>query len=198
MQQSANEQSADFSEEVIWRAMHQDSHSLLAKLRRRSLHVFGWNAAVVLVFVGVLFIPPPHPDFRLLLGILDVVFVGLLGITYYRYHLMKRGMDFTLPIHTVLRECYYSVKRTLRIEELSTLAVLPISTIFGGALGRMISKGDGLNEILTDTTFLWLLLGLGVVLTPLGYWMTCKMNAYLFGGLLKRMKEDIEQLEVVN
>ena len=67
--------------------------------------------------------------------------------------------------------------------------------ILGGLLIGNHAKGNTLAEFLQDPKRLLLAIGLMVVLVPLMYFLSSKMNQYAYGKLIEDLQNNIRRME---
>ncbi|MDB4728210.1 hypothetical protein OAF63_05425, partial [Saprospiraceae bacterium] len=67
--------------------------------------------------------------------------------------------------------------------------------IIGGMLLSKVMRGGTIEYALQDSTFLMRALTLIVILVPLMWWATSKMNKAAYGELMDRLRNNIRRLE---
>jgi hypothetical protein len=125
--------------------------------------------------------------------ILGYYLVALLFSLWQLGYLRQKAvlMDGDL-LHT-LKGYYDLVKLNLRIDAIANWLVYPMSFALG-FFYAVIDPGESVWDVLkTPTLSIPLILGM-LIITPLLWWLNQRINQKVFGNLLARLKENIEEL----
>lgn len=190
-----SEPGISISPKEIRESMRQRPEGVLRKLRNQLLIkliftvVFTIGYIVLVVLFDDLFV-------RLLFGVL--ILVHLVGIWFFtrQWLRLKRELDFAGPVIGVLEEYLVSIRRTLKVEELTGLLLYPVA----GSAGFFFSLTQEMDwSRIMESRWIWITwLITIVVLTPLAHLLAKWMNRVSFGKYLSRLDGYIADLKGTN
>jgi hypothetical protein len=178
----------------ILAALQQHSNAPLAKIERIVLIRLYAVLAYLVLASGFMVYSWAYPEKKGIAWIiLGYYFVALLFSLWQLWYLRQKAvlMDGDL-LHT-LKGYYALVKLNLRIDTIANWLVYPMSFALG-FFYAVIDPGESMWDIL-HTPGLSIPLTLGMlIITPLLWWLNQRINQKVFGNLLARLKENIEEL----
>ncbi|MEQ8582935.1 MAG: hypothetical protein RIC30_11645 [Marinoscillum sp.] len=130
---------------------------------------------------------------QVLLTILLAAYLVGAVLLYQELQILNRGVDMTQDVLHGLTTYRDRIKRVLRYEESTALALYPVSISGGFFLGFQIVDRDA--QIMTQTIH-WIFLVMTIVLLTVGgHWLARWMNRKAFGKYLDRLDQTINELE---
>jgi hypothetical protein len=179
-----------FQEAEIESAIRQESHGLLATIRKKVF--IKWLFCLfftVLIAVGTPFVNVLASQVILLFLLVAYLFGSIM--LWQEYQHLKHGIDMSKSLKEGLREYYDRVRKVLKYEEVIGLVLYPFSLSAGFFLG--LSLGE--NPIMSQQKHWIALIICIIVFTPVGHFMAKWMNRKGFGKYMKQLKQNIDELE---
>lgn len=184
------------NKEEIMKTIHMDSNTTIGQLKTRLMYKRNWTLIFLAAFIiwGLF-----NLNNGLILGMIGVlvVFYGAGSLMIHNY---LRQMDDELELSgetlSIMKWNYKLIAGALKFEKVWAIVSMPIIMIVAVIISQAY-KGMALADMLQNSTLLITLIICIVVLVPLGYLMTNKMNQYGFGGLVEQLKKNIHQMEIV-
>jgi len=132
---------------------------------------------------------------QILLTILFVAYLVGAVLLYQELQILNRGVDMTQDVLHGLTTYRDRIKRVLRYEESTALALYPVSISGGFFLGFQLVDREA--QIMTETIH-WVFLVITILLFTIGgHWLARWMNRKAFGRYLDRLDETIEELREI-
>lgn len=180
--------------ETIMNAIYQESNSTIANLKKRLGQKMNWIIFFITVFSAWALFNWNNLDMFIILGIISVYYViGLIGI-WMNYRKMSKHIDFSNQTLSLMKTQDKLMKNALNFEKIWGLCFFPIAAIDGLLIGNII-KGKTIVGLFQDPTFLMIALVCVIILVPLGYLASNKMNQAAYGGLMERLQNNIRRME---
>ncbi len=130
---------------------------------------------------------------QILLTILFVAYLVGAVLLYQELQILNRGVDMTQDVLHGLTTYRDRIKRVLRYEESTALALYPVSISGGFFLGFQLVDREA--QIMTQTIH-WVFLVITILLLTIGgHWLARWMNRKAFGQYLNRLDETIKELK---
>ena len=186
--------SGNLNKEEIMTAIHEKSKTEVAKLHKNLPIKKNWALIIVISFsIGMVF-SYTFPQAILILGCMNALYLA--AFFRIRFSLNKVDKKFTLDnnILSTLKMNLSIFKSILSEEKKVFIGLLPF-LILGGMLLPRVYFGDPLIDIVSQTKFWITLIGCVLVITPLVYYLTVKANKMVFDNHIKRISENITELE---
>lgn len=180
--------------EQIMKAIYQESNSTIASLKKRLLGKLVW-IVFFLVAGGIwMLFSLDRPELLMIQGaFMSTYLLGLL-VMGLEYRKMDDNFDFTDQTLPLMKKQDQAIKRALGFEKIWGVITFPLA-ILGGLIVGNHYKGVTLMEFFQNPKSLLLALALIVVLVPLMYWLSGKMNQYAYGNLMQKLQNNIRRME---
>ncbi|MEQ9304896.1 MAG: hypothetical protein RJQ14_13390 [Marinoscillum sp.] len=180
------------TEEEIMANISAKSSGTIEKLRKNVKYKLGYAIGFAAVFGGVIPFAFPLAS-QVLLTVMFVAYLVGAVLLYQELQILKKGLNMDQDIRHGLIEYRDRIKRVLKYEESTALALYPVSVSGGFFLGMQLVDRDA--EIMTET-FHWVVLILTIVLFTIGgNWLAKWMNRKAFGKYLDGLDETISELD---
>ena len=180
----------------IMDAIRKESSTTLSGLRKSLMHKLAWIVFFIIAFTIWMFIESDKIELIKVLGFFTALyaisFVALLPL----YFKMDDSVNMTENTLTTLKKNRTLLKNMFMIERLFAVFGLPISIIVG-ALIRRIYNGQTIAGAMSDTKLLFFLIGCIIVITPILFYISEKMNEMAFGKNRSKLEQNIARLEVL-
>lgn len=189
---SETEEFTHLSEEEIMANISAKSSGTIEKLRKNVKYKLGYAIGFSAVFGGIIPFAFPLAS-QVLLTVMFVAYLVGAVLLYQELQILKKGLNMDQDIRHGLIEYRDRIKRVLKYEESTALALYPVSVSGGFFLGMQLVDRDA--EIMTET-FHWVVLILTIVLFTIGgNWLAKWMNRKAFGKYLDGLDETISELD---
>lgn len=173
--------------------LHEVSATPLRKLKR-NLKIGIAYALVISMLYGVLIYM--FPLWQVQLGLIVVTAFNV-WIAYHSYQLVKKinAYDPSRNVLVTLRTVYSGFKEWFRQQYRMAALVYPVAAAAGYMLGGTIGSGLSIEEFFAKPFVGWALLGVIIVLVPLGLLLAKWMNRRAYGRYVDQLRETITALE---
>lgn len=189
---SETEEFTHLSEKEIMANISAKSSGTIEKLRKNVKYKLGYAIGFAAVFGGIIPFAFPLAS-QVLLTVMFVAYLVGAVLLYQELQILKKGLNMDQDIRHGLIEYRDRIKRVLKYEESTALALYPVSVSGGFFLGMQLVDRDA--EIMTET-FHWVVLILTIVLFTIGgNWLAKWMNRKTFGKYLDGLDETISELD---
>jgi len=180
--------------EKIMKAIYQESNSTIATLKKRLKGKLAW--VVLFLTAGSIWMlfSLDQPELLMIQGGFMAMYLLGLIVMGLEYRKMDNHFDFTDQTLSVMKKQDQAIRRALRFETNWGIIAFPLAVIGGLLLGH-VSKGRIIAEFFQDPKSLILTLVLIIVLVPIMYVLTNKMNDHAYGGLMKDLQNNIRRME---
>jgi hypothetical protein len=183
-------------EDTIMNAITQESKSNVAELKERLKYKMYWSVFFIGLFSVILFYKLNNPDLVLLLGIIVAAYVlGLVSMFVKFRQITTVSLEETNLLQS-LKKNLKVIKTVLNLEKIWGYIVFTpmiLISIFGG----FVLKGRVLSDILNDPVILTTGIISVVVITPILIWVSHKMNKFAYGGMIKKLEDNIIKMETL-
>ena len=126
----------------------------------------------------------------LFLGAYLVAYIGM----WIQYRQMGMELDFSQPILDIMKRNDQLIRKALNVEKVFGICFFPVA-IIGGMLFSKISNGGTLMLAFQDAEFLMRAIVLTIILVPIMWWGSSKMNHSAYGVLMEKLSNNIRRLE---
>jgi len=178
----------------IMEAIYQESNSTISNLKKRLLGKLVWIMFFLIIGSIWMLFSLDRPELLMIIGaFLSVYLLGLI-VMGLEYRKMDEHLDFTDQTLPLMKKQDQVMRRALGFEKIWGIVSFPLA-IIGGLLVGNHYKGVTLMEFFQNPKSLMLALVLIVVLVPLLYFLTGKMNQYAYGNLMDNLQNNIRRME---
>jgi len=180
----------------IMNAIKQESHTTIHKLKVGLKYKMYWTLAFIIGLTILMAYYYTNSDLLILFGSATAIYVfGFLGL-FRNYMKMDDGFHSSDHILSTMKKNKELITGALRGEKIWGYFFLPLSIVYGILFGK-ISKGLSIVEALQEPRTLMIIIVLIVVMTPLLYLLTNKMNQSAYGKNIKSLEENIIRMETL-
>lgn len=180
----------------IMDAIKMESNSNIAELKRRLKYKLYWTIGFFVLFASVLIIFINNPDMVILSGIVTGAYAIGFFPMYFKYKQIDDSISDTKDILESMKYNARMIKSVLKLEKIWGLVVFTPIILIGVFAGRVID-GHTIMETFNDPKILRIGLVLLIVFVPTLIWLTNKMNTFAFGGIIKKLEENIIKMETL-
>ncbi len=183
--------------DTIMTAIIKDSISSVTELKNRLKYKLYWSVFFVVLFSVILLFNLDSTDMILLLSIIVATdLTGFISMFYWYNKINEIPLNDSTLLQS-LKENLKMIKLVLNIEKVwGTVFFTPAIII--GIFAGLVYNGRTLNDIITDPVVLGIGLIAAIIVTPFLIWSSNKMKNYAFGGLLKKLDENITRMETLS
>ncbi len=186
---------AVINKEEIIAAIKSESKNPLQKLRHATKIRLNWTIFFsVFCFLGAV-LSYNYPRAIFLWGVGFTYYFG--GVLLVRHHLNKLDDNFDNNIKSLLENYYQRLTKMLSIEEVVGTFILPVSVVLGYCLSG-VYDGETFTQIFSDATGIALLMGVMIVFTAIGLWVSKRLNYKAYGKYLEQLKTNIDLLNTID
>lgn len=180
--------------EQIMKAIHQESNSTIATLKKRLAAKLYW-IIFFLVAGGIwMLFSLDNPELLMVQGAFMAAYlVGLITMGL-KYRKMDTNLDFNDQTLPLMKKQDQLIRRALNSEKIWGVVAFPLA-IIGGLLLSHVSRGRTVAEFFQDPKSLGLALVLIIVLVPIMYYTSGKMNQSAYGNLMDKLQNNIRRME---
>jgi len=180
--------------EQIMKAIYQESQSTITTLKKRLAHKLYW--IIFFLTVGAIWMTfsLDNPELLMIQGFFMIVYLLGLIVMGLAYRKMDGNFDFTDQTLPLLKKQEQALGKALNFEKIWGIFTFPLG-ILGGLLISHVIKGKTLVEFFQDSKSLGLALILIIVLVPIMYFITGKMNKSVYGNLMEQLQNNIRRME---
>lgn len=180
----------------IMNAIHNDSNSTIATLKKNLKYKMMWIIAFIICFSVWMMFSLDRPELLMIVGALNLSYVIGFILISIKYRKMDNELDFTGNSLSTMKKNLSLIKGALKIEQNWGLFTLPSAIIIGILVSRHYN-GYTIMETLTDSSYLIKIIILLVVMVPLAVMATNKMNKSAFGKQIDKLRDNISKLELI-
>ena len=189
---------SSIEKENIMKAITQDSKSNISELKKRLKYKLYWTVFFIILFSGGLLASLTYNnELAMLVGFIVIAYVlGFISMFMKYRNIKERDME-GLTLLESLKSNFKAIKSVLNYEKIWGVVVFApiiITTVLGGK----VIKGVSISESLNDPNTLLLAVVSITIIVPLMLWLASKMNNFAYGGLLKKMEENIIKMETLS
>lgn len=162
------------------------------KLSQSLMRGLGFIGFFGLVYL-YLFIAMPQPVVKIVLGLLVIFHISGFVWQYLVYKRISTFINFDNNIRSVLGNVYTLVTKTLAAQLKFSWVFFPLSISAGFILG--LSIYTNIEEMLSRPVILISLFAVTILITPLCYFLTKRMNNVAYGKYLHQLEKMLAHLE---
>lgn len=180
--------------EQIMKAIYQESNSTIATLKKRLAAKLYW-IIFFLVAGGIwMLFSLDNPELLMVQGVFMAAYlVGLVAMGL-EYRKMDTSLDFNDQTLPLMKKQDRLIRRALNFEKIWGVVAFPLA-ILGGLLLGHVSRERTLIDFFQDPKKLGLALILILVLVPIMYYVSGKMNQFAYGNLMDKLQNNIRRME---
>lgn len=172
--------------------LKQHSSSPLAKLKSNAI-IKLWLVSFFLVLFSVILFFQTEPLVICLMSILVVTYLIGLIFSIWGYKLIAKEIEMDQPTVSTLQSIVTKMRKASKFEEYFAILIYPISAIAGFMIG--FSLVSPLEKLLNDNTTILLMIGFGILITPLAYFLSLKLNKIFLYNYLDELQKIIEEFK---
>ena len=180
--------------EQIMKAIYQESNSTIATLKKRLKGKLAWIVFFLAAGSIWMLFSLDQPELLMIQGAFMAMYLIGLIVMGLEYKKMKDNFDFTDQTLSVMKKQDQVIRRALGFEKIWGVVFFPLA-ILGGLLISNHSKGHSLAEFFQNPKSLLIALGLIIILVPLMYFITGKMNQHVYGNLMDDLQNNIRRMD---
>lgn len=183
--------------EDIMNAITQESSTTIFQLKKNLKAKLYWTLFFITCFSTWMLFSLNRPELFALIGILNGLYIiGAIGMAY-KFFKMDTNIDYSGDTLTIMRKNYNLIASALKYETVWGVITLPLAIIFGMLVNHQYDNIP-LAQSFTDIDFLKKMIILILVLVPITFVVTNKMNESAFGKLKEKLKSNISRLEIMS
>ena len=180
--------------EQIMKAIYQESNSTIATLKKRLAAKLYWIIFFLIAGGIWMLFSLDNPELLMVQGAFMAAYlVGLIAMGL-KYRKMDVNLDFNDQTLPLMKKQDQLIRRTLNSEKIWGVVAFPLAIVGGLLLGH-VSRGRTLAEFFQDPKSLGLALILIIVLVPIMYYASGKMNQSAYGSLMDKLQNNIRRME---
>ena len=180
------------SSAVVHEAIRRRSGGIMDKLLKAVKYKF-WYSVASFIILLVFMVISENLAVQILIAIIEIAMLAGIYFFYREYRELSREIDITAVPLDVMKRFEARIRKIIRYEEWVGLTMYPLSASAGFIIGVNV---DPNNDPFFDELHEWLIyLAVIAILTPLCHWFARWMNRVAFGKLLKKLNENISELE---
>lgn len=188
--------SQHITKDEIMKAISQESSLTINELKKRLKYKIYWIFFFLAAFTAGLLLSLNYPGTLPVWGIFLALYLAGFLLIFQQYRRMDDGIDPGVDTLTVMKKNAALIKKALSREKQFGFFLIPVALICGLLLPSLY-RGESLTEILSDTTFVLVMLGLLIVLPPLMHLLSNKMNETAYDRYIRQLEENIRKMEEV-
>ena len=180
--------------EQIMKAIYQESNSTISTLKKRLAGKLYWIIFFLIAGGIWMLFSLDQPELLMIQGGFMAAYLLGLIVMGLEYRKMDTNLDFTDQTLPLMKKQNQLIKRALGFEKIWGIISFPLAIIGGLLIGNHYA-GKTLVEFFQDPNRLVLTLGLIVVLVPLMYFLSNKLNKIAYGNLIDNLQNNIRRME---
>jgi len=182
--------------ETIMNAIKTESNSSISQLKKGLKIKLCWAIGIGLGILGFLLFNLGNNDMVILLSIAFAAYAYGSISMYFTYRKIDLNNSDNSDLLTSMKYNTRHIKTILRGEKTWGLIIFIPAVVIGMLLAK-VNNGQTIVESFNDAGFLKAMIGAIVVLVPLMFWMTQKMNKSALGKDLKILEDNIVKMETL-
>lgn len=180
----------------IMDAIHKDSNSTINTLKKNLKYKMMWSFGFIVCFTIWMLFSLDRPELLMIVGALNLSYIIGFILLSFKYRKMDSELDFTQNSLITMKKNLNLITGALKIEQNWGLFTLPSAIIIGILVSRHYN-GYTILETITDSTYLLKIIILLIILVPIAFISTNKMNKSAFGKQLDKLRDNISKLELI-
>jgi len=188
---------AQIEKQNIMDAIKLKSNDDINLLKKRLKHKLNYGIAFIVLFIVLMIWNSDKIEFVKLMSFATVVYLILAILLYIKYKKMGVTTSGNNDILTTMKTNLATIKSALNFERLWGLCIVPLAIPVGLLIGETL-RGETISQSIRDPKFAMVALGLTIVILPLMFIATEKMNKSAYGHLIKGLEENIIKMETLS
>jgi len=188
--------SNNIQKQEIMDAIHKDSNSTISTLKKGLKVKIMWVVLFITLFSVWMLFSLNRPELLLIVGAINVSYTIALILLITQYKKMDSGIDPSDNTLSSMKKNLKLISNALKLEQTWGLFTLPSAIIVGILVSRHYN-GYTIMETFSDPSYLSKIIILMLIITPIAFIMTNKMNKSAFGKHLDKLKENITRMELI-
>ena len=188
--------SNNIQKQEIMDAIHKDSNSTISTLKKSLKIKIMWVTAFITLFSTWMLFSLDRPELLLIVGAMNASYFIALLLLVSQYKKMDSGLDITSNTLATMKKNLNLISNALKIEHTWGLFTLPSALIVGILVSRHYN-GYTIMETFSDPSYLLKIIIMMVIILPLAFITTNKMNKSAFGKYIDKLKENITRMELI-
>ena len=180
--------------EKIMKAIYQESNSTISTLKKRLKAKLYWILFFLIAGSIWMLSSLDQPELLMVQGVFMAVYLLGLIVMGLEYRKMEDDFDFTDQTLSIMKKQDQAIKRALNFENTWGIIAFPLAVLGGLLLGH-VSGGKTLIDFFQDPKSLGLALVLIIILVPIMYFLSKKMNKSVYGDLMEQLQNNIRRME---
>ncbi len=180
--------------EQIMKAIYQESNSTISTLKKRLAGKLYWIIFFLIAGGIWMLFSLDQPELLMIQGGFMAAYLLGLIIMGLEYRKMDTNLDFTDQTLPLMKKQDQLIRSTLNFEKIWGVIAFPLAVLGGLLLGH-VGRGRTLAEFFQDPKSLGLALVLIIVLVPLMYFLSNKLNKIAYGDLMDKLQNNIRRME---
>ncbi len=180
--------------EQIMKAIYQESNSTISTLKKRLAGKLYWIIFFLIAGGIWMLFSLDQPELLMIQGGFMAAYLLGLIVMGLEYRKMDTNLDFNDQTLPLMKKQDQLIKRALNFEKIWGMVAFPLA-ILGGLLLGHVERGRTLADFFQDPKSLGLALILIIVLVPIMYFVTNKMNKFAYGDLVDDLQNNIRRME---
>lgn len=173
----------------------QTARAVLHTLKRRMQLKLYFNIAIPILLIPLFWLARDHVFALIGLSFYALLCLASLWLVAHFYRRLDPDPHSDQPLLPYLRHFRDLQRQAVRIENRYGGVFVMLSPGIGAMYGYTASGEHSWDSLFTDHVFLLMLVGVTVVIGPLGVWLSNWMNQKAFGTYLDQLDELIAELE---
>lgn len=194
----ANEKfsNAQIEKQNIMDAIKLKSNDDISLLKKRLKYKLNYGIAFILMFIVLMLFNSSNMEFIKLMSSALLLYTVLAILLFLKYRKMGMTSSANADILSSMKTNLTTIKSALNFERLWGMCVLPFAVPFGLLIGKTLD-GESIAQAIQDPTFSKLALAVLLVIVPIMFFTTEKMNKKAYGHLIKGLEENIVKMETL-
>jgi hypothetical protein len=188
--------SNNIQKQEIMDAIHKDSNSTISTLKKSLKVKIMWVIEFITLFSTWMLFSLDRPELLMIIGAINVSYFVALILLISQYKKMDSELDITGNTLSIMKRNLKLISKALKIEQTWGLLTLPSAIIVGVLISRHYN-GYTIMDTFSDPSYLLKIIIMMIVILPLAYIMTNKMNKIAFGKYIDKLKENITRMELI-
>ena len=188
--------SHNIQKQEIMDAIHKDSNSTISTLKKSLKIKIMWVIAFVTIFSTWMLFSLDRPELLMIVGAMNASYLVALLLLVSQYKKMDSELNITGNTLSTMKRNLKLISKALKLEQTWGLFTLPSAIIVGILVSRHYN-GYTIMETFSDPSYLSKIIIMMVVIIPIAFILTNKMNKSAFGKYIDKLKENITRMELI-
>ena len=180
----------------VMNTIKMDSSSTITQLKKDLKKKIYWALGITIAIVIFLIAQRSNPEMLKLLGFGTAVYIIGTVAMYVAYLKIDDSVN-DKDILSNLKASQKQIQRVLRIELIWGMFTFIPAIVVGMLIGK-VRKGYTIAESFSDPSFLKSMIIAVIILVPIMYFLTDKMNKIAYAKNLKKLDENITKMETLS